>query len=52
MRSISTAAVPLPAPPSARGTTDLQIRNRPSDGVERTVSSALLLVSTAESDGV
>ena len=34
------------------GTTDLQIRNRPSDGVERTVSSALLLVSTAESDGV
>ena len=34
------------------GTTDLQIRNRPSDGVERTVASALLLVSTAESDGV
>ena len=34
------------------GTTDLQIRNRPSDGVERTVSSALLLVSTVESDGV
>lgn len=34
------------------GTTDLQIRNRPSDGVERTVSSALLLVSTAGSDGV
>ena len=34
------------------GTTDLQIRNRPSDGVERTVSSALLLVSTAEQDGV
>lgn len=34
------------------GTTELQIRNRPSDGVERTVASALLLVSTAESDGV
>ncbi len=34
------------------GTSDLTIRNRPSDGVERTVSSALLLVSTAESDGV
>ena len=34
------------------GTTDLQVRNRPSDGVERTVASALLLVSTAESDGV
>ena len=34
------------------GTTELQIRNRPSDGVERTVSSALLLVSTAENDGV
>lgn len=34
------------------GTTDLQIRNRPSDGVERTVASALLLVSTAENDGV
>ena len=34
------------------GTTELKIRNRPSDGVERTVSSALLLVSTAESDGV
>lgn len=34
------------------GTTELQVRNRPSDGVERTVSSALLLVSTAESDGV
>ena len=34
------------------GTSDLTIRNRPSDGVERTVSSALLLVSTAEQDGV
>lgn len=34
------------------GTTELQVRNRPSDGVERTVASALLLVSTAESDGV
>ena len=34
------------------GTSDLTIRNRPSDGVERTVSSALLLVSTAENDGV
>lgn len=34
------------------GTTELKIRNRPSDGVERTVSSALLLVSTAENDGV
>ncbi len=34
------------------GTTELQIRNRPSDGVERTVASALLLVSTAENDGV
>lgn len=34
------------------GTSDLTIRNRPSDGVERTVSTALLLVSTAESDGV
>ena len=34
------------------GTSDLTIRNRPSDGVERTVASALLLVSTAEQDGV
>lgn len=34
------------------GTAELQVRNRPSDGVERTVASALLLVSTAESDGV
>lgn len=34
------------------GTSDLTIRNRPSDGVERTVASALLLVSTAENDGV
>ena len=34
------------------GTTELKIRNRPSDGVERSVSSALLLVSTAENDGV
>ena len=34
------------------GTSALTIRNRPSDGVERTVSSALLLVSTAEQDGV
>lgn len=34
------------------GTTELQLRNRPSDGVERTVASALLLVSTAENDGV
>ena len=34
------------------GTSDLTIRNRPSDGVERTVSSALLLVTTAEQDGV
>ena len=33
------------------GTSNLTIRNRPSDGVERTVSSALLLVSTAEQDG-
>ena len=34
------------------GTSDLTIRNRPSDGVERTVANALLLVSTAENDGV
>ena len=33
------------------GTTDLTIRSSPSDGVERTVSSALLLVSTADQDG-
>ena len=43
------------APPpwrQARGHHGLKVRNRPSDGVERTVASALLLVSTAESDGV
>ena len=34
------------------GTSRLEVRNRPSDGVERTVSSALLLVSTADQDGV
>ena len=39
-------------PLKREGTSDLTIRNRPSDGAERTVSSALLLVSTAESDGV
>ena len=33
------------------GTSKLEIRNSPSDGVERTVSSALLLVSTADKDG-
>lgn len=33
------------------GTTTLDIRSSPSDGVERTVSSALLLVSTADQDG-
>ena len=33
------------------GTNTLEIRNSPSDGVERTVSSALLLVSTAAQDG-
>ena len=34
------------------GTSTLEVRNSPSDGVERTVSSALLLVSTANQDGV
>ena len=34
------------------GTDSLTIQNRPSDGIERTVSSALLLVSTASADGV
>lgn len=33
------------------GTTELLVRNSPSDGPERTVASALLLVSTAISDG-
>lgn len=33
------------------GTTDLVVRNRPSDGPERTVASALLMVSTELSDG-
>lgn len=33
------------------GTSRLEVRNSPSDGVERTVSSALLLVSTADQDG-
>ncbi len=34
------------------GTDKLTVRNKPSDGIERTVSSALLLVSTAQPDGV
>lgn len=33
------------------GTTDLTVRNRPSDGPERAVASALLMVSTEVSDG-
>lgn len=33
------------------GTADLTVRNSPSDGPERTVASALLMVSTALSDG-
>lgn len=33
------------------GTDQLKVQNSPSDGVERTVSSALLLVSTGNSDG-
>ena len=33
------------------GTEDLIVRNSPSDGPERTVASALLMVSTAPSDG-
>ncbi|MBP3413441.1 MAG: phosphodiester glycosidase family protein [Oscillospiraceae bacterium] len=33
------------------GTDELAVRNSPSDGPERTVASALLLVSTAVSDG-
>ena len=52
MRSSSTAAVPPPCATKREGTAELQVRNRPSDGVERTVASALLLVSTAENDGV
>ncbi len=33
------------------GTTEMFVRNSPSDGPERTVASALLLVSTASADG-
>ncbi|MBQ7871469.1 MAG: phosphodiester glycosidase family protein [Oscillospiraceae bacterium] len=33
------------------GTDEIEVRNSPSDGPERTVASALLLVSTAISDG-
>lgn len=33
------------------GTSELTVRNRPSDGPERTVASALLMVSTEPSDG-
>lgn len=33
------------------GTTDLVVRNSPSDGPERTVASTLLMVSTEASDG-
>ena len=33
------------------GTTKLQVRNTPSDGYERSVSSSLLIVSTAAEDG-
>lgn len=33
------------------GTDEITVRNSPSDGPERTVSSALLMVSTAASDG-
>lgn len=33
------------------GTDELVVRNSPSDGLERTVSDALLVVSTARFDG-
>lgn len=33
------------------GTEDLVVRNNPSDGVERAISSSLLVYSSAESDG-
>ena len=36
----------------AEGTDDLVVINSPSDGIERDVSSAILIVSTADSDGI